>query len=169
MKALGVRHVLATTERPQTNGLVERANRTIVSVLKCYVNYDHTDWDVHLPSATLCINTGRQTSTKRSPFELVHGRTAVLPDQNCFSWPATPFMPYSQFLRRLSRWRSAARQLILASQDGSKRRYDSLHRNSKPFHYGELVLVARKAAPKGRTRKFLPPFIGPFQVVRQRE
>ncbi len=133
-----------------------------------FLNADHTDWDEHLPFATLCINTARQSSTKRTPFELVHGRTAVLPHQSSFSWP--PTFPFSlhKFLRRLRRWRTSARKLILASQAESKKRYDRLHRSAQTFHHGELVLLARKAAPKSKTGKLLPLFIGPFQIVRQK-
>ena len=42
VKALGVRHVIATTERPQTNGLVERANGTLVSVIKGFATSSTT-------------------------------------------------------------------------------------------------------------------------------
>lgn len=87
LKSLGVRHVLAKTDRPQTNGLVERGNRTLVSTIKAYVNIQQDDWDEHLPAATLCINTARQSTTKFTPFELVHGRVATLSHQSCFVWP----------------------------------------------------------------------------------
>lgn len=168
MKKLGVHHVLATTERPQTNGLVERANRTLVSVLKGFVNENQTDWDEHLPDATLCINTSQQSSTKRTPFELVHGRTAVLPHQGCFSWPDTTPFSYRKFVRRLSKWRIAARQLIVSSQRKSKARYDRFHRHARPYRTGDLVLVARKAKAIEKTKKFLPLFIGPFQIVQKK-
>ncbi len=45
LRDLGVRLVLSTGERPQTNGQTERANRTLVSVLKNFVRLDHDDWD----------------------------------------------------------------------------------------------------------------------------
>lgn len=49
-----------------------------------------------------------------------------------------------------------------------KNRFDASHKCSRPYERGELVLVSRKIQSKGRTRKFLPKFIGPFQVARQK-
>jgi hypothetical protein len=43
LRNLGIKHVIATTERPQTNGLVERMNRTLGSALRAYVNKKQTD------------------------------------------------------------------------------------------------------------------------------
>ncbi len=48
VRALGVWHVLATTERPQTNGAVEGANDILVSVIKGFVNAQQENWDEHL-------------------------------------------------------------------------------------------------------------------------
>lgn len=49
-----------------------------------------------------------------------------------------------------------------------KTRFDATHESSRPYERGELVLVSRKIQSKGRTRKLLPKFIGPFQVARQK-
>lgn len=106
---------------------------------------NQTDWDEHLPDAMLCITTSQQSSTKRTPLELIHGRTAVLPHQGCFSWPDAPSFSYRKFIRRLSKRRVAALQLIVSSQRKSKARYDRFHRHARPYRTGDLVLVARKA------------------------
>ena len=39
----------STTYHPQTNGLVERRNRTLVSMLRVYCSRYMDDWDRHLP------------------------------------------------------------------------------------------------------------------------
>ena len=75
----GIDHRMAAPEHPQTNGLVERMNRTIGPTLAAYVNRSHTNWDEVVPFAAFAINTAVQETTGFAPFELVHGRTAVLP------------------------------------------------------------------------------------------
>ncbi len=168
LNRLGVQHVLATTERPQTNGLVERSNRTLVSVIKSFINVDQNNWDEHLPSATLCINTAKQSSTRCSPFELVYGRPATMPHQLAFSWPSSRPLSHRAFVRRVIKWRTTARRLIEESQRKSKLQYDKCHRHATRFERGDLVLVARRIRITGKTEKLLPKFIGPFQVVRRK-
>lgn len=62
----GIRHVLATAERPQTNGLCERVNRTLVDVLRCYINDDQGNWEALLHRVTLAINTAKSETTRLS-------------------------------------------------------------------------------------------------------
>jgi len=165
---LGVRMIFASGERPQTNGLTERMNRTLVSVLKTYVNFEHDDWDDHLPWAVLAINSTRHAVTKRSPFELVYGRVANLPIDSVLPCALmTPQSPVT-FRSRIRRWRKEARELIINNQRQVKARFDARHKLSRPYEKGDLVLVSRKVQSKGKTKKFLHRFIGPFQIAKQK-
>lgn len=56
---------------------------------------------------------------------------------------------------------------ILQAQGRSKKRYDKRHGLAWMYEKGDLVLVTRRISKKGKVRKFLPKFVGPFQVVRQ--
>jgi transposase InsO family protein len=42
---LGIRKIITTDYRPQTNGQVERYNRTILASLRGYVSKRQDDWD----------------------------------------------------------------------------------------------------------------------------
>jgi len=68
---LGISNRYSTTYRPQTNGQVERYNRTIVGQLWTYVE-DHQDrWDELVSMLTLAYNSGPQQSTGVAPLEFV--------------------------------------------------------------------------------------------------
>jgi len=165
---LGVELTFASGERPQTNGLTERMNRTLVSVFRTFVCPDQTDWDEHIPWAALAINTARHDVTGRSPFELVYGRVARLPFESVLPSFRADMLSYRTFRGRVKLWRRAARDLIVAMQARTKARFDTSHRLSRNYEKGDLVLVARKFTVKGRSRKLLPKFIGPFQIARKK-
>ena len=42
-----------TPSRPSANGQVERMNRTILQILRCFIRGRQEDWDLHL--ATVCM------------------------------------------------------------------------------------------------------------------
>src|SRR5207253_2270547 len=65
----------------QANGLVERANATIVASLKKVVQTKPDSWDEQLPNIVLALNTAQQSTTKHSPFYLLHGYIPRLPRQ----------------------------------------------------------------------------------------
>ena len=161
----GVQHSLASAEHPQTNGLVERANKTLPTTLASFVNMKHDDWDQHLPYAVFAINTARQSSTRLSPFQLLYGREAVLPCENAFPWKSNTW-DASVHQRQANQWRKTAHRLLLISQKRWERFSNKYRRLAPIYHPGELV-VSRKIPSKGRTRKLLPKFIGPFQIVQR--
>ncbi|XP_057374379.1 uncharacterized protein K02A2.6-like [Daphnia carinata] len=52
-----IRHVIATAEHPQTNGLVERLNRTAARAISGFISPTHRDWDERLSDAVFAINS----------------------------------------------------------------------------------------------------------------
>lgn len=86
---LGIKHVTSTTYHPQTQGQVERFNRTIVAQLRTYVE-DHQDhWDELVSVLTVAYNTRPQQSTGVAPFEF------VIPDRvRTFALDKLPGSPY---------------------------------------------------------------------------
>ncbi|KZS16489.1 Uncharacterized protein APZ42_017761 [Daphnia magna] len=167
MKKSGIQHILATCERPQTNGLVERASRTLVSAIRSFVNLSHNDWDLHIPMVTLAINSARQSTSRYSPFELVYGRTPILCQENKFPWPPKHQERVQQFFHGVIKWRSEAKELFLQSQSRSQNLYDLHKKKARHYVQGDLVLVRRIIKKKGRTKKFLSKFIGPFEIVKK--
>ena len=76
---LRIHKIRTAPYRPQTDGLVERHNRTLLDMLSKYVRYQYSDWDDHLPFLTMAYNTSVHDSTGCTPFSLVYGREALLP------------------------------------------------------------------------------------------
>ena len=57
----------STTYHPQTNGLVERQNRTLVSMLRVYCSRCITNWDRCLTQGIRDYISTQQTATKNGP------------------------------------------------------------------------------------------------------
>lgn len=64
----------ATSYHPQTNGLTERVNRTLVNMLAMFVDSKHKNWDAILPFMTYAYNTALHETTGFSPFYLLYIR-----------------------------------------------------------------------------------------------
>jgi Integrase zinc binding domain/Integrase core domain len=73
-----IKHLFSTPYHPQTNGLVERFNRTLCESLAKLV--EHSDeWDKYVKPVLFAYRTSKQSTTKITPFYLTYGREAVFP------------------------------------------------------------------------------------------
>ncbi|CRG92938.1 Transposon Ty3-G Gag-Pol polyprotein [Talaromyces islandicus] len=61
---LGIQRRLSTTAHPQTDGQTERQNQLIEHFLRCYANYEQTDWPRWIPLAQNVYNN-KELRTKR--------------------------------------------------------------------------------------------------------
>ena len=77
-KLLGIQKVNTTAYHPQTDGLVERFNRTLTDTLAKSAKDNRRNWDKRLPQVLFAYRTSPQESTELTPFMLLHGREAVL-------------------------------------------------------------------------------------------
>jgi len=75
----GIKKLRTTPYHPQTNGQVERMNRTIISMLKCLPEQYKTQWRNHVDKLTHAYNCTQNSSTGYSPHYLMFGRHPKLP------------------------------------------------------------------------------------------
>jgi len=74
LKLLGIASNYTSPYHPQTNGQVERYNRTLVRQLRCYIAEHTKEWDSHLSLITTAYSTQVHASTGEIPFAFVSPR-----------------------------------------------------------------------------------------------
>ncbi|CAF1356845.1 unnamed protein product [Didymodactylos carnosus] len=79
---IGVTHLYSTPYHPQTNGQIERYNSTMDAKIAALSNEQKTDWDDQFPFVTFNYNTALHATTKQIPFEMMYGRSPVLPSDH---------------------------------------------------------------------------------------
>ena len=168
-KLLGFRKANTTAYHPQTDGLVERFNRTLTAMLAKTVDKKGPDWDEILPYVLFAYRACQQSSTQESPFFLLYGRDPRLPSPAILSPKETraiaDLKEYGIELHsRMSEAWELARQQITRAQQHQKHMYD---RDTKkvPFRTGERVFLFKPAEQTGTRRKFARPFHGPYRLV----
>ena len=71
---LHIKPIKTTPYHPQTDGLVERFNHTLKSMLRKTATEEGKDWDRLIPYLLFAYREVPQASTGFSPFELLYGR-----------------------------------------------------------------------------------------------
>jgi hypothetical protein len=168
---LGVEKLRTSAYHPQTDGQVERFNRTIKGILTAYVNKDHNDWDVHLPLALFAYRNSVHSSSGVSPFRAVYGREASTP----LVMTGTQTEAKEQFIsnycdeleKTLKDVERFMKEKITEAQRKQKDGYDVRNNvdKSRSFKEGDLVWLNNPAVPKGRSRKFHLQWCGPYKVL----
>uniref|UniRef100_A0A8C8S4V8 ribonuclease H n=1 Tax=Pelusios castaneus TaxID=367368 RepID=A0A8C8S4V8_9SAUR len=164
----GVGHLKAAPYHPETNGLVERFNGTLKSMLRMYVDRRQNDWDVLLPFLLYAYRSVPQESTGFAPFELLYGRQVRGPlDLIRDSWEGSmevaeqPVREYvSQFRKKLQDMMELVQQNLKKSQEAQKAWYDE-HTEERSFEIGDTVLILDPM----RKNKMQDRWDGPYEVV----
>lgn len=162
LKSLQIDQTRTTAYHPQSNGMVERANGSIIRSLKKYASKDPKNWDLVLPLVTFSHNTAINSSIKFTPFEIQKGRQA-----NIFPTSAKD-ESQSDYVQRLSERIQHIERVVKTNesfaQDAQKSNYD-WKRKLIEYDIGSKVLV-KDFVGEG-ARKFKPLFKGPFSVERK--
>ncbi|GBM25401.1 hypothetical protein AVEN_245812-1 [Araneus ventricosus] len=118
-----------TALHPESDGMVERFNRTILNHLSLFLSKNQTNWDTHLPLFLLIYRSAVHEVTGGTPSEMLFSRTLRLPCDITFGQPSdTPSSPneYMNNLEaRLGSVHAFARERIKLDSQRMKSRYDS--------------------------------------------
>ena len=142
---LGIKQLSTSPGHPQCDGLVERFNRTLKTMLSKLVVNKGRDWDQVLGPLLFVYRTMPHSSTGETPLFLLYGRDAKLPSVLDFYSPR-PKIPaiYSEYgktlFQELKQIRDIARKNIQQAQISQKKQYDKgCHPVS--VEVGDTVLV----------------------------
>ena len=154
--------------RPQSDGQVERFNRTLIQVLKPLVNENMDDWDEQVEFVVHAYNSTVHASTNCSPNLLVFGEDLIMPADLVFGLVGiSPEAPCTvMFVERLrDRFKYAydyVRKNLVKSANWQKVGYDTGLKN-RFFRVGDPVL--RLHQPLSNL-KLASNWDGPFTITK---
>ena len=164
---LHIKTLRSSPYHPMANGLVERFNQTLKSMLKCYVKDDDKEWDKILPYVLFAYREVPEASTGFSPFELLYGRKVRGPldvlreDMIGSNETSENLVEYVQQVRsRLKDMSELAHSNISDAQNEQKRYYD-LHSRDRTFEIGSRCLVLLPS----ESSKLMAEWKGPYKVI----
>ena len=159
-----------TGYRPQSNGQVERINRTVLQMLRCFRGKNIRDWDLYLPQIASAIRATPNRSTGFTPNKLMLGREVNKPSNLVFDIPhvqetQTP-ENYVQNLEQIIRKsHDEARENLRQNVAVSKRDYD-LRINQAKYNVGDMVYMLNEHRSPGISKKLQPIYGGPYLIVK---
>ena len=168
MRLLEIKKIRTSPYRPQTDGQVERFNRTLLNMLSAFVSDAGTDWDAHLSFVMMAYRTSVNASTGCTPQAMVYGEECNLPVDLIYDTirrevPACP-PDYVEYIRQsLQSAHAFAREHLKAAALRRKRHYDRSTRKADPYVIGDLVRYYYQ--PVRQQSKFGRPWTGPWRIV----
>ena len=143
MRRSQVTQAHSTTYHTQTNGLVERQNRTLVSMLRVYCSRYMTDWDRYLPQVMGAYNSTQHSTTGVSPHMMLTGHEKSLP--LTFFYPeyegkkTSPQVYVQDVIRRQHELNDLCRQNTQQAQARQRKRFDKKAAGAKAYSVGDYV------------------------------
>ena len=174
--ALNLQQIFGTPYSPQSQGLVERQNQTVVRFLRGFVIElkRHKEWHLFLPLCMRIVNSIPNRTTGLAPAKLLYGGAINLDRfllRNEFqpkpSTSSQADLNAVQYLNVLINAQRTFARLALQSQRSYLQQYMSRKPAVAPtsFDIGSHVLVAY---PEKRPTKLHPTFFGPCMVTAKR-
>ena len=162
--------VNTTSYHPECDGLVQRFNHTLTTILSMYLSEHQKDWDHFIPYALFAYRTSIQSSTKETSFYLKYGRDPCLPIDASLLKAQETYQDTTDYRSVLADRFLEARKLahdnIELAQQHQKEYYDKKAKEIS-YNVGERVWLYTPNKRKGLSSKLTHNWHGPFRILSQ--
>ena len=166
----GIKKTRTPNARPQSDGMIERANRTVVNMLSAFVSDHQKDWDEYVLLVIMAYRSSIHETTGTSPNMMTFGRELRLPIDIIFGLPekenskAYGSLYASQMSDRMNEIHDLALKRLHIASEAMKRSY-GIKCNFIEFQVGEAVWLYDPVRKVGLDQKLQRSWKGPFKVI----
>ncbi|GFW14944.1 retrovirus-related Pol polyprotein from transposon 412 [Trichonephila clavipes] len=166
---LAIDKTRTTALHPQSDGMVERFNQTILNSLFLLVSSNQQEWDKKLPFFLLAYRSSVHETTGYSPSQLLFGRDLRLPADLLLSRPPDAPLAPEEYIEKLQARMEelhhlAKERIDMASE--MKTRYDA-RSTGHDFHEGDKVWLWNQKPHKGLSPKLQTNWEGLYTVLKK--
>lgn len=168
---LGITKIQTSVYHPEANGLVERFNGTLKTMLRKFVKDSVQDWDRYLPYLLFAYREVPCESTGYSPFELLYGRTprgpmAIIKESWLEEKPSEQNVVSHvlEIRKRMMKMQKSVAENLRTSQTKQKRLYDRKS-STRRFEEGDKVLVLLPTPGS----KLETKWHGPYEITKVKD
>ena len=175
-EATGTTLNMSTTDHPETDGQSEKTNKTLIQMLRAFVDAAQDDWCDALMYLEIALNNAPNASTGYSPFFLNQGHEINLPSSLLASegeeeGAATDDKPINAAAEEMLEFMKATLALAREKMEEAsveQKRFADRHRRDVTFKVGDKVWLNAKNVPlKAPSRKLADQWLGPYPIVEQ--
>ena len=166
---LEIRQTRTCAFRPQSDGMIERANRTIEMLLATTVAKDQRDWDTKLPYVMAAYRSSAHSSTNVSPNMMMLGRETTAPMGLLYPLEAPPPDPQGYVAEMQLHMATAyeyARGALGRSVERQRRNYDA-RAGPAEIAEGATVYYFHPLKKLGLSPKLQSYWTGPWKVIKR--
>ena len=167
-KLLGIKKLNTTAYHPQCDGMVERFNRTLKTMLRKQAAVFGNQWDRYLSGVLWAYRNTAHDSTQEKPSFLLFGvdcrtptEAAILPPREVQTTNVEDYR--EELVLCLSTARKHACDALKKAQQRYKQQYDK-HCHPAQYKVGDWIMVRFPQDESGKSRKLSRPWHGPYRV-----
>ena len=163
----------STAYHPQTNGLVERQNRTLVSMVRVHCSMYMTDWDRYLPQVMETYNRTQHSTTGFIPQLMLTGHENSLP--LTFFYPeyegkkTSPQVYVRDVIRLQQELNDLCRRKTQQTQARHRKTFDKKAAGAKAYSVEDYVWVFQNVIPPRGTKKLPKKWRETFMITEVRQ
>ena len=162
-KLFNVRKTCITCYSPFANGLVEAANKRILTILRKILQDD--EWNEALPFFEIALNTFYQKSIGDTTYYLVFLANKILPHDSRTENNSERIYPP---LVNLVEKQRKIYNVVNENLEAEARKFTDLHNShfkSLKIKPGNRVYIKKRCLKEGEHKKLAPLYDGPFRVM----